>query len=74
MRKKDSRSALEKAIDGLAAIPKLDERERIVLLVETQDRLNNGDAMAFFGEWLGAVCDALEIDIPEQDPDANPFA
>jgi len=71
---KDDRSALDKASDNLDTVASLDERGRIALLVKTQDGLNNGDAMSYFGAWLDAVCDALDLDAPEEDPNENPFS
>mgnify|MGYP003633572307 CR=1 FL=1 len=73
-RKRQSQSELQIAIDRLADVSKLDERGRIELLIDTQDNLNNGDAMAYFDHWLDAVCDAIEIDRDDFDPMNNPFA
>lgn len=73
MAKKKQVSQYDLAIEGLAAIPNLDERGRIELLIRTQDQLNNGDAMCYFGNWLDAVCEVLDIDIDDIDPLDNPF-
>lgn len=69
----NQRSELDIATDALSTIGDLDERGRILLLIETQDQLNNGDAMAFFGRWLDAMIEELDIELPEVDPNGTPF-
>lgn len=63
--KRTKRNEYEIALAQLGKISALDERGRIELLIEQQDKLNNGDAMAFFGHWLDAVCVHLEIEFDE---------
>jgi len=65
---------LKAAIRTLKTLDELDERGRIELLINQQDRLNNGDAMAFFGHWLDAVCEVVGIEMEPLDPNHNPFA
>jgi hypothetical protein len=65
------RSDLERALKRLDRLPSLDERGRIRLLVRTQSRLNNGDAMEFFGHWLDGVCELLGIDDDDPEKPAN---
>lgn len=74
MPKKNHADPYEVALRELKKIPHLDERGRIELLIRTQDRLNNGDAMAFFGHWLDAVCEVLEIGTDGGDLMDNPFS
>lgn len=74
MSKKQKPSDSETALTALSKIPLMDEKQRIELLLDTQAELNNGDAMAYFGRWLDAVCDALGIDLEPSDPASNPFS
>ena len=55
---------LATAIEELVGVSRLDERGRLQLLVDAQHRLNNGDAMAYFDYWLGAVGENLNIEFP----------
>jgi hypothetical protein len=72
-KRKPKLDEFEMALADLARLPQLDERGRIEMLIRWQDRLNNGDAMAFFDHWLDGVCEAIGIDTEAADPMENPF-
>ena len=73
MSKSHEPNELGRALEALSVVPELNERQRIELLIDTQAGLNNGDAMAYFGRWLEAVCDAIGIELEPFDPSLNPF-
>lgn len=72
-RRQPKTSEFETALENLVEIPRLNERARIELLIDTQASLNNGDAMAYFGHWLDAVAEAVGIELVEPDESDNPF-
>jgi len=67
------RFTYDRAVQNLECIAGMTERERILLLLRTQHRLNNGDAMAYFGCWLEECCLALGID-SDAERAGDPFA
>lgn len=52
---------LKKALKNLEGFESWTDRERIQIFIQTMDRLNNGDALAFLDHWISHARGVLGV-------------